>query len=212
MQLYLKLQWLIGSASATAKDGGKPRASCLVNLKDLMPLTQAILKSGGQSITVPTDILRAGLRAVSARKRCTAHFIKQTDSSDVETSEANQSHSYFTTVMESVIMKLQPRFAVSTGRSTEEEDTMVKKSSIEEIENRFATLEVEEPAEVDLESTAEAGTSNSQAQEPAYEVQVPDKKDDFEEEKLFAIYCLFEDLNRLRSYVQKIWIDYKARN
>ncbi|CZR57669.1 uncharacterized protein PAC_07558 [Phialocephala subalpina] len=190
---------------------GGQRASCLVNPRDLMPLTQAIVGSNDASIKVPIDVLRAGLRAVSARKRCTAHFVKQTEPSGLETLESNQSHSHFTALMESVIMTLQPRFAVETGRKVEAEDSKLKNTTIEELENRFATLEVEEPAEVDSESTAGAGTSKPQAEQPSYELQAPEKKEDLEEEKVFAIYCLLDDLNQLRSYVQKVWIDYKAQ-
>lgn len=103
--------------------------------------------------------------------------------------------------MESVIIALQPQFAVETGRKTEEKGAGQKSNTIEEIENRFAGLEVEEPAEVSLE---EAATPKPPKDEPTFELQGPNKED-VEEEKLFAIYCLFDDLNRLRSYIQKVW-------
>jgi hypothetical protein len=161
-------------------------------------------------ITVPSEVLRAALRAIAARKRCTAYFASKTDG-DHSTVEENERHSYFTSLIEEAVVALQPRFAVSAGGEPKEEAIRASSLSILEIlENRFAALEVEELAESDGE-TPDAPPSSPSTREVIYEIESNKEKADLEEERLFAIFCLFDDLDRLRSYVSSIWAEYKKQ-
>jgi hypothetical protein len=90
-----------------------PKDYCIVDLKELMPLATAIVNSKKPSFTVPSEIIRAHLRAVSARKRCTSYFTSKT--ADSETAKSNYGHAYFTSLMEEAIRTLQLLFAKSVG-------------------------------------------------------------------------------------------------
>jgi hypothetical protein len=85
--------------------------------------------------------------------------------------------------MEDVLLALQNRFAVSTGSVNEEvqaNDTSKSASDhLETLENNFAALDVEEPAEQLDEETLSTLTK------PLYELE-PETKADSDEEKLFG--------------------------
>jgi hypothetical protein len=66
------------------------------------------------------------------------------------------------------------------------------------IHSRFAALDVEEPAEQPT-STAPA--------KPIYAIE-PSTTSEDPEEKLFALFCLFYDLSRLRQFLMNLWKDY----
>jgi hypothetical protein len=177
-----------------------------VSLKELLPLAQAIVNSK-YPIKIPSEIMRAGFRAVSARKKCAGYFKNNTDPRDTETARANQGHSYFISLMEEVIMALQPCFALSSGvDQTAKPDSKTKRYSIEDLENKFVALEVEEPTE----RSNDAQLTNSKAPEPFYELEVPKNKENAEAEKLFALFCLFDDFQSLRTFVMELWTGYGA--
>lgn len=194
-----------GTASSSARILSADASSAgsknfVVNSSELLPLANAIVASK-KPVEVPADIIRAGLRAVSARKRSAAFFRKGTDDEDEETAADNRRHSYFISLMEKVLSALQPCFAVSAG--TDSTEVILSDDILESLENRFSSLEVEEPVEP---KTGPAPRN----EQPTYELQAP-QKNDKDEEKLFAIFCLFDDLARLRSFVLDLWEQYKQR-
>ena len=99
-------------------------------------------------------------------------------------------------------MTLQPIFAVSAGIDTKSNSA----NDLETLENRFSALEVEEPAETQDGVTTIALRTVAQ---PAYELESPKIMKDREQEKLFALFCLFDDYARLRTYIAGLWIKYK---
>ncbi|KUJ14899.1 uncharacterized protein LY89DRAFT_735960 [Mollisia scopiformis] len=124
------------------------------------------------------------------------------------TKQANKGHNYFISLMEEVIMALQPCFAVRTAAAAVEQD-VVPSRSIEDLENRFASLEIEEP----LENTgAEESNDSNVSVGPVYDIEPPKTEKQIEEENLFALFCLFDDLQRLRSFIQKLWASMPARS
>lgn len=176
----------------------------LVSTKELLALANAILSCTDPLVTVPTEIIRAGLRAVSARKRSATYFISKTKKEDAEMVQANEGHSHFFSVMEEVIMALQPRFAVSAGANAA--NTPLAPSTIDDLENCFAALEVEEPSE---ESVSESKLVPQEVLvQPMYDVEPPESRREIEKEKLFAFFCLFNDLQHLRSFVRTLWIEF----
>lgn len=179
--------------------------SSLVSLKDLLLFAVAIVESTDPVIMVPANIIRAGLRAVSARKRCAEYYKSQTP--DNEAAKSNHSHSYFISLMEQVMKALQPRFATTNAESaTKPEDLRPTKDIFEHLENRFAVLDVEEPSEQD---DVGATTAVPKVSHPVYRLESSENSQNVEEEKLFAIFCLFDDFWRLRDYVAGLWLDYK---
>ncbi|CZT05260.1 uncharacterized protein RCO7_10896 [Rhynchosporium graminicola] len=174
------------------------RTKSLVDIDELVPFANAIVASK-KIVRVPADIIRAGLRAISARKRSAAFFQRETSDEDEKKAADNRGHSHFIYLMETVLFTLQPRFASSAGAGS----TAAKSSDtiVENLENRFATLAVEEPSEP---KTGPAPKTEMQF----YELRAS-QKDLKQEENLFALFCLFDDLDRMRSYVLKTWEQFK---
>jgi hypothetical protein len=178
----------------------------VVDSSELLSLAHTISNSAKNSpITVPTEIIRAGIRAVSARRKCTAYFESITNKDDDEKLRRNESHAYFTKLIEVVLTILQPHFAPST---TQKDTTEQRSGSLlQDLQNRFAQLEVEEPEETDAETEVEAPVNN---QLPIYELRPTDQKTAVEEQA-FAYFCLFGDLEKLRSHLKTVWADYKLK-
>lgn len=107
-------------------------------------------------------------------------------------------------------MVLQPCFAITAGAASEASNLIPLQSNLEALENRFAALDVEELAESDGEAAATHPTPPPRSQ-VIYEVEASKEKEDLEREKLFAIFCLFNDLGYLRSYVSNIWANTRRR-
>jgi len=181
----------------------------MVSSKDILSLANTIAKSENPLITVPSDIIRAALRAISARKRSNAYFESKTDG-DAATEEKNRSHTYFISLMEQVVMVLQPRFATTAGNGSGELGQGPSPSSLEALENRFAALELEDLVESDDETTTNQPAPSSETRF-VYGVDPGKVIEDLEQEKLFAVYCLFDDLDRLRTFVSNLWQEYKKQ-
>lgn len=177
----------------------------LVDYEDLLPSAKAIANFKDPTVKIPSEIIRAALRAVSARNRFTAYFRSKTKAGENEMARDNDRHSYFIALMEEVLLTLQPCFAVSAGDATGEDRQ--PSSTLEDLENRFAILEVEEP--VEQEGDDAMGSAALSPTQPIYDLEIPKVEKDMEEEKLFAIFCLFEDLGRLRTYLSRVWVEYK---
>jgi hypothetical protein len=105
--------------------------------------------------------------------------------------------------MEEVLLTLQPRIAVSAGDNSTTNNSPQTSKGLESLENRFAALEIEEPAE-----QREDGTAITSPVELLYEIEPANTKNEIENEKLFALFCLFEDFHRLRVFVMETWVDY----
>jgi hypothetical protein len=76
------------------------------------------------------------------------------------------------------------------------------------LENSFAALEVEELSEMEnLEANAISAQTGSPQE---YVLESPTLEKDKKSEKLFAIFCLFDDLDRLRKFLGDLWRSYKA--
>lgn len=155
-------------------------------------------------VTIPSDIIRSGLSAISARKRCTNYFKSKTTPEDIKTAQSNSEHSYFISLMEEVIMTLQPCFATSAGASAPKAEA--KSVSIEDLENRFASLEVEESQEDNV--PAEPPSPSTDPLEVVYDVEPPKTEEDIASEKLFALFCLFDDLQHLRTFTREQWVEF----
>lgn len=192
-------------AADPAPDQTPPRKRYFISSHELLYLAKAIVGSKSPTIQVPPPIIHAGLRAVSSRKRCANFFNK---SADAKLSKQNHGHSYFISLMEEILLTLQPCFALSAGTTDQNasNDPRPSVGTLEDLENRFAVLEVEEPEEPQDDGPA---TSSETVSQPIYDLESPEATRDAEQDKLFAIFCLFDDLARLRSFVTSLWTKHK---
>ncbi|RFU35703.1 hypothetical protein B7463_g727, partial [Scytalidium lignicola] len=174
--------------------------------EELRRLATTIANSKDPLISVPAEIMRAGLRAIYSRKKCAEYYARNDASpEDPAARKRNAGHLSFISLMEEITKIIQPLCASSGGVKEDLADFDISSASINELENRFAVLDVEIPAE-DLSKKPEAPPV---PQESVYEVEIPKTDEDIKVEKMFAFFCLFEDLQRLRKFLEKVWTEYK---
>ena len=169
----------------------------IMGFKGISILTDSNIFKENHSIAVPTAIVQAGLRVVSAKKRCAVYFEDKSDSASTYWGTSNTGHSYFFNLMEQTLLTLQPLFAVSAACANENSGAFdtpgLASDGFQSLENRFAALDIDEPTDTDNASASMSSV------EPVYGVG-PRTKGDINEEKLFGIFCLFDDLSRLRMF------------
>ncbi|MCJ1407255.1 hypothetical protein MMC19_001326 [Ptychographa xylographoides] len=77
--------------------------------------------------------------------------------------------------------------------------------------NRYSPLEVEEPIELHLNATDAVSVEKSKQSKLEQRPKVVyDASEAADEETDFAVFCLFEDLRRIRSHLGQVWQDYKS--
>lgn len=153
-----------------------------------------------KAITIPYEIIPAGLRTVSARKKQAALFEDITESEDEEMAQSNEGHVYFISALEEVIITLQPCFSSTARASEDKPNAQPPANTIEDLQNRFAALEVEEPTE----DSGEAAPSPR----VVYEVEPPKSEKEIKREKMFAIFCLFQDFDELQHLIEDMWYEF----
>ena len=198
-----------------------PTLKHVVALKDLLPQARAIASNTKMAIQVPSSIIRVGLRAVSARKRCAAWFKKQF-SDDPRESQSNNQHSYFIDLLQEVLLTLSPHdesLAASKAPGSEPQslpDNLTSSKSVNygPLENMFGLLDVEDVQEQDFSEPIRATTSplgGKPSPEKVYELESSTAVGDAADDALFAIFCLLDDLHRIRGSILQLWSDYRER-
>ncbi|KAL9620997.1 MAG: hypothetical protein Q9160_004515 [Pyrenula sp. 1 TL-2023] len=183
--------------------------------RDFTELANYIVAFDRPPVEVPSNLFSAFGRAIGARKRCASWFQKQAKSDDT-VRESNRMHSYFIGVLEKTLVALRPRCAPERL-----EDPLMKAAQDQslsseaplpiELSNMFSALELEEPSdpmqEMPTAAKAQSERSKSAKQNIAlYEVEF--EAEILQQEMFFAAYCLFADLNDIRTYIKGLWTEY----
>ena len=179
---------------------------------------------------MPSPVLAAARRAISLRKRC-ANWFKQALGGQ---SKDDHGHWYFIQVLERVLDILgapppdEPTTAAASSATPGSD-----KPSFADIQNRFASLVVEDGDQDDVDDNADIGAGkadsgnrgkkkgksgkpaakpNKTAAEPSLDPPYePDETSSGEGLDMFLeLYCLFEDLRSMRSFLHSTWSDYAA--
>jgi hypothetical protein len=150
-------------------------------------------------------IINAGLRAISSRREYTKKIERATASDDSGRKKSNYTHSYFVSRLEEAILALRPLFANSSASNSSELGSQ-SGDNIEVLINCFEALHLEEPTEQPDEKERTPVESTG----PVYDVELSKDEKDVTAEKHFALFCLFQDLARLRKFVQDLWSDYAS--
>ncbi|MCJ1291085.1 hypothetical protein MMC34_002628 [Xylographa carneopallida] len=143
---------------------------------------------------------------MATRKRFTSWFRKHSEKIVVLEVD-NEKHSHFTNVLEDVLKALKPCFP-PTASQTEAHAEPKDNTSLS---NRFEMLAIDQMPTTELSTenapseTASVLPSSGKA---VYEIDTSEQ--DAEEERFFAIYCLFEDLKQLRQSLTELWSDYHS--
>ncbi|KAI0021009.1 hypothetical protein F4780DRAFT_739756 [Xylariomycetidae sp. FL0641] len=168
-----------------------------VTLQELRRLAQAIADTNTK---VPSIVLATVTRAIALRKRCANWF----STGRTGAVAANEKHSHFIDVLEELV-ELLGWHSVQHSHNASAPD---KAETPNPLANRFAGLTVEEIEEAD------------EADETAIEMPVPsdrglveiDEEDgpgeDEYSQMMFHIFCLFEDLRRVRQFSSETLSEY----
>ena len=208
---------LKGKARKEAKDdkmlGNLPVK--VVPIVEFVPLSSFVRTKSQKS--TPHSILKLLERIVRERKRCFTWY------EHVEKmSESNDSHSYFIDVLQSVrgilmdgeetpsrrpLAKVKsPKKPVSLGNSNEQDGFPNYFSSLEVEDDTFGDLGTDEIHDPNSPPKSEEG--NEQKNTPSRSSNF--KLEDSEEDMRYAVFCMLDDLNRLRKFVSALWKDYRA--
>jgi hypothetical protein len=187
--------------------------------REIRAQATVIAASTRPKIKVPLVIQGVLHRAIVARKRCSVWFreasaAKETTNYD----EANLKHEHFIKTLERAFDILQPRFELSSSQSQNQArqasgNNLSESGSGSIPANRFEGLEVEDIDDEHLDITA----SDPITAAPNIRLirKVKSKTDDvweldltLDEDLPFIIYCFYEDLNRIRKFIEETWEDY----
>ncbi len=191
------------AAAGNAKSGpsGKKLDSPItypVPIKDLVPSAEAIANFGNPPVLVPPMVLRAVLRTIRARKRCSAWFMRHSPGQKTK----NDGHFHFANVLEDVLQALGPCLNSKHSFMSENEGS---KSQVD-INILLAAQDVEDRADTNSKPAFPESVPST-----FYILEIPKDDDSVNDERLFAIFCLFQDLNDIRSSVKRLWSDYKSQ-
>ncbi|KAL1966517.1 hypothetical protein VTN77DRAFT_4439 [Rasamsonia byssochlamydoides] len=187
--------WLVETATKAAFTGS-PWQSLLASL--------GLLQRRLSHFHHITDVAR---RAISTRKRCAAWFQNQTDAR-----QANSAHSHFINVLEEALALLgvadreihleHPEPHPQPGRNP----SPPGQNPLIDLENRFSALEVEE-CRTSNENVHQSGPK-PQKTPPLQRYEIDDQ---FENDwvEIFASFCLLEDMQRIRDFLQATWVEYR---
>jgi hypothetical protein len=167
-----------------------------ISSRDFLIIAKTISES---AIVVPPTVLQFAKRAAACRKRCAKWFMGQS-----EHEVNNQMHQYFISVIENVVGILEHGAEKSTSTEVPELST---KADINQLNNIFEHLELEDPTEVET-SPAKSPTSTRPA---TYELnEESESTSNTFPEELFAAYLLFEDMHLMRDFLKQTWLEYKT--
>jgi len=188
-----------GSSGTTSRAANGMKYS--VTTQELVAMAEVIAcqKPPVKTPSVVTTLLRS---AIALRKRCSQWFSEQSS----QQAAKNETHSHFITVLEKILQLLQP-----TGPDESSEQTLATTispnqgtdSQVDTLNNIFDVLNIEESEMEEIQSPETTVVTTRTTPLWRYEVEPDD------EEVYFALYCFFDDLNRLRDHLQDLWEDYK---
>lgn len=196
------------SKSRKGDSGDQGTLKYKVPLSKFTALAQIIANSQ-PSVKIPSLIVGIAQRAISARKRCTTWFRKQVGADSASLS--NEGHSHFIAILEQVLVILGVSPAKIESQPAKVSQSFDKEASeLKDPANQFSALSLDELDEKNyLEPTGvkkqkPTGTPN----DVSYELD-----EDYEDglgERIFAAFCLLEDLQRIRDLICQTWSDYRA--
>lgn len=213
------------ATTATSNRGSTPATASkqMISTSDLLAQAKHIANYKKPPVKVPVAIQYVLQQSIKARKRCASWFQKTTtddNSSDHHRSTGNAIHQHFIGILELAANILKPCFdsspALKTSTSCPDNPRCSDKAnSKNSLNNRFGSLEIEEinehelalmvPAALDPSSTASRNSKPQSRGVFELRVDVPD-------ELPFIIFCFFEDMNKIREFLNRIWENVATEN
>ncbi|KAI0095408.1 hypothetical protein F4814DRAFT_187857 [Daldinia grandis] len=206
---------LKGQARAEAKKQAKKQTSesskpalankYIIKIKDFIPLAEFIASK--RDISIPKSFTTTLRRVIISRTRFTRLLADNGVIAD-EISDVN--HGYFVGVLEKVqgILKPQTNTMTTSPISSSpkaSDDKSPAETTDDEFSNQFAGLKVYEPSEDFLHSPDIERPKVREGDNVAYEAEPPSSFEDL----YVAMALLIDDLNKIRSRIEWIWINYR---
>lgn len=198
---------LKGKERMQARSEGKLNASQAtpkypVPIKDMIPLAQFIAQCHNPFVSVPASFSTTLDRLITLR----ASFGQKLSDHGAEPDpESTKKHEHLVGVLEVVRDTLRPRMSCEPTHIPTQ--TAVSADGVKEVGNRFATLVVEEPSEVFINACLAASSGQipkpQRGEDIMYEAEASTSRD----EVLFLYTMMLNDLNRLRKYIEGLWIN-----
>jgi hypothetical protein len=204
---------LKGKARKEARNARTPTPTAylrhIITVKGFTDMAQLIAEQKPK-IPVPDSILGLLRSAISLRRRCSNWFQKKATQEE-QLRESTQKHSHFIGVLEDVLHILE---SSSTSSASHDLGDRVEELSLdattllaaEDKDTPYDVLYIDD-ALIDPSMENHDGGQDNQVTRPPpkvnYEMETTD------EEVYFAIYCFFDDLDRLREFIRQLWSDYK---
>lgn len=180
-------------------------------IADLRSLGDVVAKS---KIRVPDAVLAVARRAIKLRKDTTLFFMGKGDR------KSNKKHAYFVRVLEEICESLEWRSEPQQAKKDTSDPSASKVFSraasagdtdAQSWQNKFASLTVEDPEDVEIPDPENAG-SKSLCRLELVEQDEADSDDPGEvslDHLYFNLCCLFRDLNTTRDFVSSTWVEYR---
>ena len=173
-----------------------------VTASQLSTLTKVIVEA---SVPIPANIINTIQTVIHGRQTCAGWYATLASSTDSRVAE--QGHQHFITVLQEIQRLLTSshttKAVARTSKKRQEQTTPGEKSKAREsLANTFSYLQVDEPLEDPLGTSSRPQRTNDKVH---FELQYPE-----EDEMLFAVWCLFCDLQDLRLEARKVWTEHKA--
>ncbi|KAI4714589.1 hypothetical protein J4E89_000270 [Alternaria sp. Ai002NY15] len=204
-------------ATAAATGGrlkGKARAAepkvrsqaCKITINDLKTCATAVVEKPPKKFAVPLYASRAAARAIRHRTKSTLWHEAQTQNVDEDLQHAfaasNEAHATFTGTLEYALDLLKP--FITTGKAIPKPDEHITPPSVNGLNTRFSSLEIEDLADQEPESGGQAAATAKPAPTSKTTYTVDNQKDDC----LIAMSMLVRDYNQIKVVIQTTWARY----
>jgi hypothetical protein len=164
------------------------------------------------SISISEKVLQTLDRAIAVRKAHGAWYAKF--------AKECEQHTYFVNVLEDVKKTLQPLVRPNHDAFRTKTKPILSpnlsgghtRANSGSLNSRFELLEVEDVSDEDDILPTPNGAVSVQTGSNAPHVQVVVSAEEELAEAYFAVWCFFEDLNKLRAFTHQTWMDYRDGN
>ncbi|KAF2818772.1 hypothetical protein CC86DRAFT_413658 [Ophiobolus disseminans] len=173
-----------------------------ITTKGLLACAETIVKKPPKQFEVPLYVAESAARAIRQRTKATAWHLGQTtqDLKEIDGdnySESNDAHAFFTTTLKRTLELLRP-FIQKVRRAKEARTTPV-----DEITNRFSTLEIEGLADKDISEV-----NGETVPTPAVTPRITYVVDQGLEDLHFAIVFFLMTFSQIKEVVRTTWHRY----
>ncbi|KAI4936777.1 uncharacterized protein J4E92_001502 [Alternaria infectoria] len=159
---------------------------------------------------VPLYASRAAARAIRHRTKSTLWHENQTQNVDEDLQHAfaasNEAHATFTGTLEYALDLLKP--FITTGKAILKPDEHITPPSVNGLNTRFSSLEIEDLADQEPESGGQAAATAKPAPTSKTTYTVDNQKDDC----LIAMSMLMRDYNQIKVVIQTTWARYYRKD